>query len=282
MAPPNPDNNDDKDNEISAAMATLKIPPFWSNRPDLWFLQVETQFRLKGITASQTKYDYLVSCLPSETMEIVADILTKPPATEKYEGLKKSLLDRCTETEEKRLDSLLNKVDLGDIKPSELYRQMKSLAGDNKLINEDLLKKLWRNRLPQSIQALVIAIESTHTEEQIFAVADKVHIATDHPRISAIRTETSNFYDELPTLIKKMCESIERLEAQTTRNSRSNDRPQGSRDRSNSRNRSKSRNRNFNASGKHCWYHFRYGIKAEKCIQPCDFKNSSAPSDQKN
>lgn len=43
--------------QISAA---LKIPPFWANRPDLWFLQVETQFRLKGITSAGTKYDFSI------------------------------------------------------------------------------------------------------------------------------------------------------------------------------------------------------------------------------
>lgn len=93
------DNNDNsggssssQNTQISAAIATLKIPPFWSNRPDLWFLQVETlNSDLKA--SSQTKYGYLVSCLPSETMEIIADILKNPLNNENYEGLKEALLD---------------------------------------------------------------------------------------------------------------------------------------------------------------------------------------------
>lgn len=109
--------------------AALKIPPFWSNRPNLWFLQVETQFRLKGITASQTKYDYLISSLPPESMEIVADFLLNPTKADKYETIKKLLVSRSQDTEERRLDNLLNIIELGDLKPSELFRQMETLAG---------------------------------------------------------------------------------------------------------------------------------------------------------
>lgn len=150
------------------------------------------QIVIKEITSSNTKFDYLVSSLPSEMMEIVADILMTPPADDKYKGLKLALIKRCSDSEEKCLDSLLNKADLGDLKPSELYRQMKTLTGDNSLVNENLLNKLWRNRLPPALQSLVIAIESTHTQEQIFTVADKIHVATDRPRVAAIKT---NFDD---------------------------------------------------------------------------------------
>ena len=38
--------------------------------------------------------------------------------------------------------------------------------------------------------------------------------------------------------------------------------------------RSKSRGR-FNPTGQFCFYHFKYGTRARKCIQPCSWKDSS-------
>lgn len=135
--------------EISS---TLKLPSFWFKRPDLWFLQVETQFRLKGIKTESTKYDHLVSALTEKSMEIVADVLANPPLEEKYRSLKKTLISRCQDSEERRLNKILNRTQMGDLKPFEFFRHLESVAGDKNLINSELLKKLWLNKLPAHIQ----------------------------------------------------------------------------------------------------------------------------------
>lgn len=141
--------NQNSDNVNSVA---VKIPPFWSNRTDLWFITVETQFRLRKITSPHTMYDHLISSLPAETMELVADALLHPPndVDDPYDHLKKLLITRSTDTEERRLDELLNKIELGDLKPSELFRKMETLAGGNSLVNNSLLNKLWQNKYASS------------------------------------------------------------------------------------------------------------------------------------
>lgn len=50
----NESNDDDIENENDvtnqiAAQLQIKIPIFWVTRPTLWFVQIETQFRMKGI-----------------------------------------------------------------------------------------------------------------------------------------------------------------------------------------------------------------------------------------
>lgn len=245
--------------------AALKIPPFWASRPNLWFLKVETQFRMKGITKSQTKYDYLIASLPPESMELVADFLSNPSEKDQFENVKKLLISRCQDTEEKRLDNLLNKIELGDLKPSELYRQMENLAGGNSLVNKSLLYKLWINKMPPSIQPCIIAIENSQEQEEIFQIADRIYDSTDRRRVSEIRSNDSDLKD----LLVKLSERIQSLE---TRQSRSRSRS-FSKHRNN--NRSKSRS---NVRAGFCWYHKRFGNKATKCLDGCKFSNSQSNS----
>ena len=37
----------------------LKIAPFWSDRPEIWFYQLEAQFSLFNIKKDETKFNYL-------------------------------------------------------------------------------------------------------------------------------------------------------------------------------------------------------------------------------
>ena len=68
----------------------MEIPPFWSNDPALWFLQVEAQFTLKNVTSQLTKFHYIVSLLEPQ-LHVRRSIL-KPPAADPYDALKTALL----------------------------------------------------------------------------------------------------------------------------------------------------------------------------------------------
>lgn len=250
--------------------ATLKIPTFWSSRPDLWFLQVETQFRLKGISTDQTKYDYLISSLPVETMEIVADVIQNPTERDKYKNLKEVLISRCKDTEERRLDNLVNRVELGDSKPSELFRQMDALAQSNSLVNNSLLKKLWINKLPDHIKPTIVALETSQTQEQLFEIADKIYDTTDRGRIFSIESVGNDRKDDLVSMLSKLNKRIDEMEIRHSRDRYRNTSHNSNRSFSNSQ----SRSRNFGNSNKSkfCYYHSRYGNRARNCKPPCGFK----------
>ena len=74
--------------ESTLAGVSVKLPPFWSADPEVWFVQVEAQFSTKGIVSQKTKYDYVISSLTSEFAMEVRDLLLNPPADNPYDTLK--------------------------------------------------------------------------------------------------------------------------------------------------------------------------------------------------
>lgn len=181
-------------------------------------------------------------------MELVSDVIMDPPAKDKYDSLKKILIERCQDSEERRLDAILNKVDLGDSCPSEFFRKMESLAGDFKLINKPLLKKLWIGKLPSTIQACLIAIEGSQTQEELFNIADKLHNATERPKISVIKHESSDDISSFKNILERINNRLNNLENSDARSRRD----QSHNSRSHSRNRSNNRSRNNSTKRELC------------------------------
>ncbi|GFX50388.1 uncharacterized protein TNCV_339231 [Trichonephila clavipes] len=143
----------------------VKPPAFWQNKPKSWFLQLEAEFSNSGISNNTTKYNIVVAALNENVLDFLVDILSNIPHDNKYETLKNALLNRLTDTEE-----LLTDMELGDRRPSDLLRQMKSLAGSS--ISDELIKSLWLQRLPQQTQAILSI--SKDSLNNIAEMADKI------------------------------------------------------------------------------------------------------------
>ena len=70
----------------------IKLPTFWAQQPEVWFLQAEAQFHIRKIKDYTTKYYHVVAALDQETSGRVLDTLSAPPANNKYTNLKQRLL----------------------------------------------------------------------------------------------------------------------------------------------------------------------------------------------
>ena len=109
---------------------SLKLPDFWTDKPEVWFARVEAQFGTKNINQDQTKFDYVVSSLDNTTAGEVQAILTDPPAADKYNALKAALLAAFGKTQAQKDSELLSIAGLGDMKPTALLRRLQSLNSD--------------------------------------------------------------------------------------------------------------------------------------------------------
>ena len=69
-----------------ASSVAPKLLAFWNTEPDLWFLQAEAPFdtRQSQITNDQTKYNYVLSSLDTDTCKEVAAVIRNPPHENSY------------------------------------------------------------------------------------------------------------------------------------------------------------------------------------------------------
>ncbi|CAN7997550.1 unnamed protein product, partial [Ixodes hexagonus] len=115
------------DDDLCVSDVDLRLPPFWTADPELWFIQVGSQFVARRITSDITKYHHVVSSLPPATACEIRDVLLAPPDEDAYKTLKQTLIRRVTPSETQRLQQLLREAELGDRKPSQLLRHMQQL-----------------------------------------------------------------------------------------------------------------------------------------------------------
>ncbi|KYN14011.1 PREDICTED: uncharacterized protein LOC108766199 [Trachymyrmex cornetzi] len=235
----------------------LKIPPFWADKPELWFAQLEGQFTLGSITADATKYAYVLSHIETKHAKEIKDLITKPPEHDKYENIKKALIQRLSLSQEQQIRQLLEHEEMGDRRPSQFLRHLQALA--NSAIPEQLLRTLWMGRLPSQLQA-ILATRSADKLDEVAEQADKIHeVSCRATTVASI--QPANMEQQIRELTKQVASLKGQLSrAHTQRKVR---------ERSRSRSRGKT-----DEEGK-CFYHRRFKEKAKKCTQPCNFKKEA-------
>lgn len=249
-------------NEIhSNEFRLVKLPNFWHKQPKLWFAQLESEFLVFRIRSDDVKYSSVIRHLDEQALLAIAELIENPPEKDKYLHVKNVLINRFTDSEEKRLRQLLAGVELNDKKPSDLLREIKQLAGG--AISENVLHSIWLQRLPSQVQATLAVVDDCPLVK-LAELADKIldretnlHVATI---ASSAGKDTSNFVD--------LERRIAALEVRRVR-SRSKFRYKERR-----RFRSSSRSKSDKNNQKICFYHKKFGAKAFKCTIPCDMSKS--------
>ena len=239
------------DEPIRVSAVQLKLPPFWSADPQVWFAQVEAQFTTRGITTQKTKFDYVIASLAPEFATEVRDLILQPPETNSYDRLKEQLIKRTAASEQRRLQQLFNAEELGDRKPRQLLRRMQQLLGD-KATNTDaaFMRELFLQRLPSNVRMVLASTPDTGNIEDLAQLADKV-MEVAVPSVANITTST-----ELQQLRQEVTDLKGMLQSLKLTQRRSRSRPS-------------SPAPCTEQSQELCWYHAKFGDQARKCKPPC-------------
>ena len=104
----------------------VKLPPFWPDNIKTWLIQSDSQFRLKGVVCSQTKFDYVVQAMSQSDTVKVLDLIRAPPANP-YRHIKEFLLKMCALTNYTRYEAISSLPLSGDMLPSGLMLKMLAL-----------------------------------------------------------------------------------------------------------------------------------------------------------
>jgi len=138
---------------IDAAQGTVRLPPFWKDNPSLWFAQVEAAFAIHRITGDESKFCYVVLHADQSVLPFVADMITDPPAQDKYLKLKERICTVLGETSATKLRRLLGLHELGDEKPSIFLQRLRNLAVGQ--VTDEILKSMFMEQLPENVRTIL-------------------------------------------------------------------------------------------------------------------------------
>lgn len=254
--------------EIDLAKLQSSIPPFYALNVRLWLKQVDAHFDIHGLKSDKNKFNLLHVKLQPEVLTQVADLIENPPATHMYEALKERLISAFSDSEQKRLKTLLSGIDLGDRKPSALFNEMRQISGT--MLPDEVLKNVWMSKLPETVRGHVAANTTKKSVTDLIELADLVmDVSTASSSVFAVQKfdPSSDRMSRLEATVEKLTEAIANLTSQTR--GRSHQRKRQSSSSSRKRNESKSSAR-INENG-HCYYHAKFGTAARKCSDGCQY-----------
>ena len=84
---------------------SIKLPTFWTNSPEVWFLQAEAQFAINHVTTSLTKFHHCVAALPQDVATRLIDLI-RNPTSDPYATLRNRLIQMYTLSNFQRYQAL--------------------------------------------------------------------------------------------------------------------------------------------------------------------------------
>lgn len=267
--------------DVEISNVEVRLPPFWSDDPETWFVMVEAAFSLRRVS-NKTKYLNLLTSLPHEVVRNVRDVLPKVPTDTSYNTLKTHILERLTPSNDERIDSLFYGCEMGDQKPSEFYRRLVQVAGESTELNINLVYKLWCRRLPVAVRHAIIPLEDRELSLRL-EMADKIFEATRTASVCPVESGAcalprpdTQWVSRMDALSKEVGE-LRSLISEMTVNGRARSKSRGRNNNSQFR-RTRSRSKPAILDSSICWYHAKYGDKATRCLLPCTYKSAAWPS----
>ena len=227
---------------------SVKVPAFWPDSAEAWFVQVEAQFALKGVTVSLTKFYYCVSAFNQETANQVLDLIKSPPSSEPYEALKQRLLKLFALDDFQRYEAISSLPLSGDMKPSKLMSSMLALlpVGHKPCF---FLRGAFLKRLPADVRAHLLRDD----------FSDPISLALKADEIYQSRVSSNPVY----AVSNTPEDSINAVRSTGSSRPRRSATPHAS-----------NRQDNRSQSPTLCYYHRTWASQAKKCRAPCSWSGN--------
>ena len=246
---------------------SITLPPFWPENAAAWFAMAESRFRVRRVFDEWDRYDNLISALNADSIRLVLDVVTNPPAEDPYTFLRDRLLGTHLQTNYQRIERLIAIGPLGDRKPSQLLAQMLEICpvGEHR---SQFFAFHFLQRLPQELR--IMLGDDDHQEiQQLAAKADRLWALHGH-----------RLYGDVAAVAATM-DPHQQINAVSS--------GRGSRGRGRGRGRGGPPSRGGGAapaakavapaalareSSGLCFYHWNFGEKAEKCEATCSWQGN--------
>lgn len=261
----------------------LNPPSMLDTNIETYFLSLEFWFAASGISAihDTRRYNIVMAQVPPNKLTEIRSIIDGTPATEKYAYVKKRLIEYFADSQQRRLQRVLSEMPLGDRKPSQLFSEMRRVAGN--ALGEMVLLDLWAARLPPHAQAAVIASRGDAADK--ITIADAIVDSMGLRRVDAI-DHVQNIAMASPHVREEVSDPIKVLQREIAELSRKLEKvlPVNKHVRGRSRSRSRrewhnTRHERDPSTGP-CWFHRTFGNDARKCRKPCTSNARVSPNQQ--
>lgn len=227
------------------AVVTIKLPPFWTAQPAVWFQQAEAQFVIRGITTEQTKYYHVISALDQDTAGRLIDFLQAPPDQDQYAALKTRLLATYSISRRDRASRILHMEGLGDRLPSVVMDELLSLMDNHTPCL--LFEQVFLELLPSAIRIQLSDVDFTDLRavarraDALWQIQQGINAGSGIHKVS--RSDESS----MDVFKVTTASNQQRLRQPTP----------------------------VSTNPEWCFYHQTYGDKARKCKAPCSFSGNA-------
>ncbi|XP_017487668.1 PREDICTED: uncharacterized protein LOC108376018 [Rhagoletis zephyria] len=159
-----------------------------SNNIEAWFTSMDFWFTASGITSDKQQAETVFAALDPTVIGQLSGVIASMPQQDRFEYVKAKIIEHFADSEQRRLNRLLSELPLGDKKPSELYFEMKRVAGST--LGEAALKGLWTKRLPEFAQPVVAA--SSGTAAEFTKIEDSIIGAVVPHHVNGVESRVTN------------------------------------------------------------------------------------------
>lgn len=235
----------------------LPLPTMTEDNIEAYFYSLDFWFSASSISNDNRKFDIVLACVPPNKLIELRCIIDAAPTNFKYKYIQDKIIEHFSDSQQRRLQRVLKDMVLGDRRPSELFNDMKRAAGTT--LNDSILHDLWVSRLPPYVQAAIIATNVAIVEKLKIAdsIVETIGMRHNHAQEGLALNEVSSLKLEIAELTRQVHKLFNN---------------KGSNFRSRSRSRSRESHTSLSKPNKPmCWYHSKFGAKATKCREPCNF-----------